>query len=157
MDAIPVKSPFDEPEYNSPKEAIDAARKPKRIEEVDAIKGCVIESGTWTPRSLSLHILGNSSITFYLENSRIKLQVGSRAVEPQSDSAETALLFSASRERYIWKKEKIIAKRLNRKLQGVFPGANCFYLYAEACPPLLVARVVNETTNQDLLYWDDSD
>jgi hypothetical protein len=166
MRIVRVAPCFDEPAYASFTEAVDSAneRHQNRVRSMGTdfshLKGRPLSSARWTDRSLTLLFGQNTGVTIAISFNNIECRI-EEAIEgshyPNNYLVPIHLLFDESRISHIWDRQTLIGKRHGCKLKQLFFGKVIVFVYFEESPILLISRLRDHESGEDLLYWDDCD
>jgi hypothetical protein len=165
MNSIRVIPSFDERNYNSIEDALTVtcrktARSQRAELESKMLNGSMIEHASWSNDTLTLYLSTRRSLIFCIRNSVVEwdlCELGNEHTDESKSEESILLSFSNSHTRYQWNRTEVINKRLNHRIDKLFAGDACAYLYVAGCPILLLNSLVICDTEDRLLFWDDID
>lgn len=160
--SIAVRLPFNETLSATCTDAINVARANPRGEAAKTdsarLHGHSLIGASVSETSLAFALDDSAWLRFFIAARTVEWEVTNSLPEVESgDVSDLMLQFELSKTHFLWKRRELLDQRIGKRVTGLFPGTEWLYFYVDDSPILLLQRMVDVSSDQDWLFWSNTE
>lgn len=160
--SLAVYLPFNETLSATCSDAINAARANPRVEVAKAdsarLHGATLIGASVSQTSLTFALDNSAWLRFFIAALTVEWEVTNSPPEiEKGDASDLVLRFESSNTDLLWKRRELLNQRIGKRVTGLFPGTEWLYFYVDDSPILLLQRMVDVSSDQDWLFWSNTE